>query len=122
MKLTRRESIQRRHRRIRQVVVGTPERPRLSVFRSNNHIYAQVIDDSTHHTLVSASSLDPELRENLDSGRNCSASEQVGQLIAKRAKAQFDFDLPEARYNVVSAVFSQANIFWLKELQAPIKA
>ncbi|MEB3164593.1 MAG: 50S ribosomal protein L18 [Prochlorothrix sp.] len=88
MKLTRRESIQRRHRRIRQVVVGTSDRPRLSVFRSNNHIYAQVIDDSAHHTLVSASSLDPELRENLESGRNCSASEQVGQLIAKRAMAQ----------------------------------
>lgn len=88
MKLTRRESIQRRHRRIRQVVVGTLDRPRLSVFRSNNHIYAQIIDDSNHHTLAAASSLDPELRENLASGRNCNASEQVGQLIAQRAMAQ----------------------------------
>ncbi|KKI98858.1 50S ribosomal protein L18 [Prochlorothrix hollandica] len=85
MKLTRRESIERRHRRIRQVVVGTAERPRLSVFRSNNHIYAQVIDDSAHHTLVAASSLDAELRESLATGANCSASEKVGQLIAQRA-------------------------------------
>jgi large subunit ribosomal protein L18 len=85
MKLTRRESTQRRHRRIRQAVSGSAERPRLSVFRSNNHIYAQVIDDSMHHTLVAASTLDPELREMLGSGANCTASEKVGQLIAQRS-------------------------------------
>jgi len=62
MKLTRRESKQNRHRRIRGKVNGFPERPRLSVFRSHQHIYAQVIDDTQHHTLVAASTLDPGLK------------------------------------------------------------
>ncbi len=96
MKLTRKEAVQRRHRRVRRKVVGTPERPRLAVFRSAQHIYAQVIDDSKHHTLVSASSLDPEVKDQIKSGGNCEASVQVGQLIAKRcssagiAKVVFD--------------------------------
>lgn len=88
MKYNRRESTQRRHRRVRQRVIGTSDRPRLSVYRSNNHIYAQVIDDSAHHTLVSASTLDPDLRQNLQSGGNCSASTRVGQLVAQRALNQ----------------------------------
>jgi len=62
MKLTRRESKQNRHRRIRGTVNGSPERPRLSVFRSHQHIYAQVIDDTQHHTLVAASTLEPGLK------------------------------------------------------------
>lgn len=88
MKSSRTEATRRRHQRIRRKVVGTSERPRLAVFRSNQHIYAQVIDDSRHHTLVAASTLEPELREKLESGSNCDASMQVGQLIAKRALAQ----------------------------------
>jgi large subunit ribosomal protein L18 len=88
MKMTRKELTRRRHGRIRRTVVGTSERPRLAVFRSNQHIYAQVIDDSKHHTLVSASTLEAEVRSELDSGSNCEASAQVGKLIAERASAQ----------------------------------
>ncbi|BAY21757.1 ribosomal protein L18 [Calothrix sp. NIES-2100] len=85
MKLTRRESKTRRHRRIRGKVQGSQERPRLAVFRSNEHIYAQVIDDTQHHTLVSASTLEPELKSSLASGANRDASVQVGKLIAARS-------------------------------------
>ncbi|BAZ89502.1 50S ribosomal protein L18 [Cylindrospermopsis raciborskii S07] len=85
MKLTRRESKQRRHRRVRGKVNGSPERPRLSVFRSNEHIYAQIIDDTQHCTLVAASTVDPQLRSDLASGANCDASAQVGKLIAARS-------------------------------------
>lgn len=87
MKATRKVSVQRRHQRVRRKVFGTPERPRLAVFRSNEHIYAQVIDDTKHHTLAAASSLDPDLRSSLSSGGNREASTKVGKLIAERAKA-----------------------------------
>jgi large subunit ribosomal protein L18 len=85
MKLTRRESKTRRHRRIRGKVFGSAERPRLAIFRSNEHIYAQVIDDTEHHTLVAASTLEPDLRTSLSSGANRDASVQVGKLIAARS-------------------------------------
>ena len=85
MTLTRRESKQRRHRRVRGKVHGSPERPRLAVFRSNEHIYAQVIDDTQHHTLVAASTVEPDLKSSLSSGSNCEASVQVGKLIAARS-------------------------------------
>ena len=75
----------RRHIRVRKKVFGTPERPRLNVFRSNKHIYAQIIDDTTGRTLVSASSIDKELKGKLKSGGNIEASNIVGELIAKRA-------------------------------------
>lgn len=86
MKLTRKESKQRRHRRVRGKVNGSPERPRLSVFRSNDHIYAQVIDDAAQHTLVAASTVEPEIKSKINSGGNCSASTEVGRLIALRAR------------------------------------
>ncbi|MGF1480343.1 MAG: 50S ribosomal protein L18 [Cyanophyceae cyanobacterium] len=85
MKLTRKQLVQRRHRRLRRKVNGTPERPRLSVFRSQQHIYAQVIDDTAQKTLVSASTLEPELREKLPTGATCEASTEVGKLVAQRA-------------------------------------
>ncbi|HBB36012.1 MAG TPA: 50S ribosomal protein L18 [Cyanobacteria bacterium UBA8803] len=84
MKFTRKESVQRRHRRIRRQVQGTAERPRLAVFRSNQHIYAQVIDDNLQHTLAAASTLEPTLKSELKSGATCAASVAVGKLIAKR--------------------------------------
>ncbi|MGB3403775.1 MAG: 50S ribosomal protein L18 [Microcoleaceae cyanobacterium] len=88
MKTTRTESRLRRHRRVRRKAEGTPERPRLCVFRSHKHIYAQLIDDSKQHTIAAASTLDPEIREQLDNGGNCDASTKVGQLIAQRSIAQ----------------------------------
>jgi len=75
----------KRHRRVRTKVHGTPERPRLNVFRSSKHIYAQVIDDQSGETLVAASSLDPQLRSELDHGGNREAARKVGALLANRA-------------------------------------
>jgi large subunit ribosomal protein L18 len=76
----------RRHYRLRRKVAGTPERPRLAVFRSLNHIYAQLIDDENGRTLAAASTLDGSLRAEKKSGGNIAAAEQVGRLIAERAK------------------------------------
>ncbi|MBD2576184.1 50S ribosomal protein L18 [Oscillatoria sp. FACHB-1406] len=88
MKRTRKELVQRRHQRLRKSVSGTAERPRLAVFRSNQHIYAQVIDDTQHSTLVAASTLEPQLKGDLASGATCEASSAVGKLVAERAIAQ----------------------------------
>lgn len=73
-----------RHRRVRRKIVGTAGRPRLSVFRSLNHIYAQVIDDSTGQTLVSMSTLDPQVRSNIDRMRKSEKAELVGTLLAEK--------------------------------------
>ena len=86
-KITRPEHRQRIHRRLRQRVVGTPERPRLSVFRSRQNIYAQVVDDTTGRTLVSASSRDKQLRGQLSYGGNVAAAKVVGKALAERARA-----------------------------------
>ncbi len=69
------------------MVFGTPERPRLNVFRSNAHIYAQIINDLEGKTLVAASSLDKSLRTTLKSTGNVEAAKAVGRLVAERAKA-----------------------------------
>ncbi len=76
----------RRKKRIRLKIKGTPERPRLSVFRSARHIYAQIIDDIGGATLVCASSLDKELAKKVKTGGNKEGSKHVGALLAKRAK------------------------------------
>ena len=75
-----------RHSRVRRKVGGTSERPRLSVFRSLHHIYAQVIDDSQGVTLVAASSLEGEVRTQKDGREKSDLSKQVGSLLAERAK------------------------------------
>lgn len=85
MKASRKELTRRRHARIRRRVFGTPERPRLAVFRSNQHIYAQIIDDTAHHTLVAASTLEAEIKSKGDTSTQEGAS-AVGQLLAERAK------------------------------------
>ena len=73
----------RRHKRVRKLISGTEQRPRLSVFRSLKHIYAQIIDDTKGITLVSASTLDKELKESY--GGNKDAAREVGKLVAQRA-------------------------------------
>ncbi|MGK7899596.1 MAG: 50S ribosomal protein L18 [Xenococcus sp. (in: cyanobacteria)] len=88
MKLSRKESVARRHRRIRKKVNGTPERPRLSIFRSHKHIYAQVIDDVAQNTVAAASTLDSELKSGLESTGTREASSAVGKLVAQRALAK----------------------------------
>lgn len=85
MKPSRRELTRRRHIRVRQAVKGTSQRPRLAVFRSNQHIYAQVIDDTKHCTLVAASTVESSLRADLDSGATCEAAIAVGKLVAERS-------------------------------------
>ncbi|MBQ9899559.1 MAG: 50S ribosomal protein L18 [Acholeplasmatales bacterium] len=84
-KVSKNASREKRHLRIRQTLKGTAEKPRLSVFRSNSQIYAQIIDDVTGKTLCSASSLDKELK--LANGSNVAAATEVGTLVAKRALA-----------------------------------
>lgn len=78
---------QRKHLRVRRRLMGTPERPRLSVYRSLHHIYAQVIDDTKGITLVAASTLDPALK-GLESTGNITAARRVGELIARKALAK----------------------------------
>ena len=86
-RLSREAKRQRVHSRVRLTVVGTPERPRLCVYRSIDHIYAQVIDDRAGKTLASASSNDGKTKESLKGGGNVSAAKVVGKAIAERAKA-----------------------------------
>jgi large subunit ribosomal protein L18 len=93
----------RRHYRVRQKVSGTDTRPRLCVFRSLNHIYAQVIDDTQGRTLVAASTLDAEIRDNSAGKSKTDRAELVGQLIAKRAAdkgiSQVAFDRGGRKYH-----------------------
>ena len=74
-----------KHRRMRHHLAGTAMRPRLAVFRSNNHMYAQIIDDSVGHTLVSASTLEKEIKAELEKTNDKAAAAYVGTVIAKRA-------------------------------------
>ena len=83
-KVNRNEVRQARHTRVRKTVSGTTDVPRLNVFRSNSNIFAQIIDDTKGVTLVSASSIDKDLK--LENGGNTEAAVKVGELIAKRAK------------------------------------
>jgi large subunit ribosomal protein L18 len=76
----------KRHARVRRKVAGTAERPRLAVFRSLHHIYAQVIDDSQGKTLAAASTVEPDLRKSLKSGGNIDAAKAIGKLIGERAR------------------------------------
>jgi len=84
-KIDRKKLRRRRHLRVRKKVFGTPERPRLAVYRSNKHIYAQIIDDTKGHTLAFASTLDKELRGRLEKTWSKEAAKEVGKLIGKRA-------------------------------------
>ena len=76
---------EQKHRRLRNRFSGTAERPRLAVFRSNNHMYAQIIDDTVGNTLVSASTLDKEVKAELEKTNNVEAAAHLGTVIAKKA-------------------------------------
>ena len=102
----------KRHRRMRNHLEGTQNRPRLSVFRSGVHIYAQVIDDTTGQTLAAASSLSPELKAKLKSSRNRAAAEAVGQLVAQKALAQ----------GIKAVVFDRGGYVYHGRLQALAEA
>jgi len=82
----RKKSRIKRHLRVRKKVFGTPEMPRLAVYRSEKNIYAQIIDDDLGVTLVSASSVDKELKDKISTGGNKEAAKIVGELLGKRAK------------------------------------
>ncbi|MFN4189560.1 MAG: 50S ribosomal protein L18 [Pseudothermotoga sp.] len=84
-KQDRRSQRIKRHLRIRKKIFGTAEKPRLSVFKSQRHIYVQLIDDTKGHTILSASTLDPELRQKIAKTYNKEAAKEVGKLIAQRA-------------------------------------
>ncbi len=85
-KISRKLQTQKRHKRLRRYLIGNETRPRLAVYRSNNHIYAQVIDDDAQQTICSASTIDKELKVEADKlSSNCNSSTIVGKLLAKRA-------------------------------------
>ena len=77
---------QTKHRRLRNNLVGTADRPRLAVFRSNNHMYAQIIDDTVGNTLVSASTLQKDVKAELGKTNNVDAAAYLGKVIAEKAK------------------------------------
>lgn len=79
------EGRKRRHRRVRKKVAGGPERPRLAVFRSNRHIYAQLIDDVGGRTIAAASTVDPALKQGAGASNSSTTAEAVGRLLAERA-------------------------------------
>jgi len=82
----RKEQVQKRHRSLRTKISGTAEFPRLAVYRSTKHIYAQIIDDENNVTIASASTVDKDLKEKLAHGGNIEAAKVVGEAIAKKAK------------------------------------
>jgi large subunit ribosomal protein L18 len=86
--VSRKIATRRRHARIRKRLEGTADRPRMAVFRSNEHIYVQVIDDVAQATLAAASTIDKELKGKLESNSNCDAATEVGKLIAQRVAAK----------------------------------
>lgn len=85
---TRYQARRKRHRRVRRKIAGTGQRPRLSVFRSARHIYAQLIDDQTGRTLAAAASNEPALRQTLAQAKPLAQARAVGETLAARAQAQ----------------------------------
>jgi large subunit ribosomal protein L18 len=98
----------RRHIRVRKNVFGTPERPRLCVFRSLNDIYAQVIDDIEGHTLASASSIDTELRGKMKGLKKAEQAREVGKAVAERAKTK----------GIASVVFDRGGFRYMGRVKA----
>lgn len=85
-KVSRSKVREEKHRRMRRHIIGTPERPRMAVFRSNNHMYVQIIDDVAQKTLVSASTLQKDVKEKLEKTNDVAAAAYLGTVIAKKAQ------------------------------------
>jgi len=102
----------RRKRRVRRDIRGSADRPRLTVFRTHKHIYAQIIDDSAGRTLASASSMDKQIRSSVGFGGNKQAAEAIGRAVAERAKAagvsKVCFDRGANRYHGRVAALAEA--------------
>jgi len=98
----------RRHIRVRKNIAGTPDRPRLNVFRSISDIYAQVIDDQSGHTLVAASSVDGELRKKMKGLNKTEQAKLVGQTVADRAKSK----------GITSVVFDRGGFRYMGRVKA----
>jgi large subunit ribosomal protein L18 len=103
----------RRHARVRQDLVGTPQRPRLNVYRSLNHIYAQLIDDSQGHTLLAVSTLDPSLRKVVSGKSKTQQAAAIGKALAERATeagiTQVVFDRGGYKYHGRVKVLAEAS-------------
>ena len=107
-KVSRSKVREEKHRRMRRHIIGTPERPRMSVFRSNNHMYVQIIDDVAKTTLVSASTLQKDVKEKLEKTNDVAAAAYLGTVIAKKAQ--------EA--GIKSVVFDRGGFIYQGKIQA----
>ena len=102
----------KKHKKLRNRFSGTPERPRLAVFRSNNHMYAQVIDDTVGNTLVSASTLQKDVKAELTKTNNVEAAAHLGTVIAKKALEK----------GITTVVFDRGGFIYQGKIQALAEA
>ena len=107
-KVSRSKVREEKHRRMRRHIIGTPERPRMAVFRSNNNMYVQIIDDVAKTTLVSASTLQKDVKEKLEKTNDVAAAAYLGTVIAKKAQ--------EA--GIKSVVFDRGGFIYQGKIQA----
>ena len=107
-KVSRSKVREEKHRRMRRHIIGTPERPRMAVFRSNHHMYVQIIDDVAKTTLVSASTLQKDVKEKLEKTNDVAAAAYLGTVIAKKAQ--------EA--GIKSVVFDRGGFIYQGKIQA----
>ena len=107
-KVSRSKVREEKHRRMRRHIIGTPERPRMAVFRSNNHMYVQIIDDVAQTTLVSASTLQKDVKEKLEKNNDVAAAAYLETVIAKKAQ--------EA--GIKSVVFDRGGFIYQGKIQA----
>ncbi len=111
-KKSRSEVRVKKHNRLRNRFAGTAERPRLAVFRSNNHMYAQIIDDSVGNTLVAASTLEKDVKNQLDKTNNVEAAAKLGEVIAKKALDK----------GITNVVFDRGGFIYQGKVQALAEA
>mgnify|MGYP002548841206 FL=1 len=111
-KKTRSEVRVKKHNRLRNRFAGTADRPRLAVFRSNNHMYAQIIDDSVGNTLVAASTLSEDVRTQLEKTNNVAAAAKLGEVIAKKALDK----------GITDVVFDRGGFIYQGKIQALAEA